>query len=351
MRRLIILTEGFTEPIAAKTASNVLRYRPHEVVALLDGAHRGQTAQQLLGVGGSTPVVARLDEAPQANTLLIGVAFAAGRLPARWRQVILQAVGLGLDVVSGMHHFLADDPEIASLAASSGSRLFDVRRNDEREVASGRAMRENCLRVHTVGQDCCVGKMVVALELSQALVAQGHDAKFVATGQTGIIVEGDGCPIDCVVSDFVSGAAERLVLANQRRDILLIEGQGAISHPRYSAVTLGLLHGCAPHAMILCYEAGRTAVIGMPHIPLQPLGMLRKIYEMMAGLVCPSRVIGVAVNSRRLSDAQATAERERVRNELGLPVCDVLRDGASELTNAVLRMRSARQSFISSSAS
>ena len=156
---------------------------------------------------------------------------------------------------------------------------------------------------------------------------RGVDAKFVATGQTGILVEGDGCPIDCVVADFVSGAVEKQILANQHREVLFVEGQGSIAHPRYSAVTLGILHGCQPQGMILCYEAGRQYVHSMEHVPLKPLAELIAAYETMAGLMLPARVIGVAMNSRNLSDQAAEAERERVRNDLGIPVCDVIRHG------------------------
>jgi uncharacterized NAD-dependent epimerase/dehydratase family protein len=183
--------------------------------------------------------------------------------------------------------------------------------------------------------------MLVAVELTNALKAQGHDAKFVATGQTGIMVEGDGVPIDRVIADFVAGAIEKQVLANQHHEILVVEGQGSISHPKYSAVTLGLLHGSAPHGMIMCYEAGRTHVHGMEYVELQPVEQLIKVYETMANLVSPSKVIGVAVNTRRLNAEQAAAERERARREFGLPVCDVVRDGPEELVQAIAAMKPA----------
>jgi uncharacterized NAD-dependent epimerase/dehydratase family protein len=184
--------------------------------------------------------------------------------------------------------------------------------------------------------------MLVAVELTNALRRKGHDAKFIATGQTGIMVEGDGVPIDRVIADFVAGAIEKQVLAQQHHEMLVIEGQGSISHPKYSAVTLGLLHGCAPHGMILCYEAGRTKVYGMEYVALQPLDKLLKVYETLANLVSPSKVIGIAINSRLLSADQAAAEREKTRREFGLPVCDVVRDGPDELVNAVLGIKADR---------
>jgi uncharacterized NAD-dependent epimerase/dehydratase family protein len=336
---MVILTEGHTHPLTAKTASCILRYRPDEVVALVDSTQAGRTAQDLLHVGGATPIVASLDGAPAANTLLIGIAPPGGRMPPAWRAMILDAIRRGMNVVSGLHEFLTDDPEFVAEADRSGAALRDVRKNNERDVAHRRGLRADCLRIHTVGQDCCVGKMLVAVELTRALQAAGRDAKFIATGQTGIMIEGDGVPIDCVVADFVNGAIEKQVLAHQHHEILIIEGQGSLSHPRYSAVTLGLLHGCAPQGMILCYEAGRPHTHGMEHVPLTPLAVLRDAYEMMARLIAPSRVIGVAINSRRLTDAAAAEERQLVRAELGLSACDVLRDGPDELLQAILRFK------------
>jgi uncharacterized NAD-dependent epimerase/dehydratase family protein len=217
--------------------------------------------------------------------------------------------------------------------------IHDVRKNNERDVSNRLNLREDCFRIHTVGQDCSVGKMLASVELTLGLKKRGYDAKFIATGQTGIMIEGDGCPVDCVVSDFVNGAVEKLILANQHHDFLLIEGQGALSHPRYSAVTLGLLHGCVPQAMILVYEAGRKNVHGMDYIPLPPLKKVIEVNEMMASLAMPSKVIGVAMNSRTLSPDAAEAERDRVRRELGLPVCDVIRHGPDELVDAILAYR------------
>jgi uncharacterized NAD-dependent epimerase/dehydratase family protein len=337
-RRLIILTEGHTEPVTGKTATCVVRYRPEQVVALLDSTQVGKTAQELLGVGGSIPIVGKLADAPQANALMLGIAPSGGRIPPPWRAVIFEAIQRGMDVVSGLHEFLSNDPEFVKAAAEKGVQLIDVRKNNERDVAHRKNIREECLRIHTVGQDCSVGKMLVALELTNAMKAQGVKAKFIATGQTGIMVEGDGSPIDCVVSDFVSGAVEKMILAHQHNDVLFIEGQGSLSHPRYSGVTLGLLHGCMPHGMILCYEVGRKNVYGMDYIQLKSLAEMVKVNEMMANLQCRSKVIGIAMNSRKVSAEEAERERERVRQELGLPVCDVIRHGPDELLQAVYEM-------------
>ncbi len=170
-RRMVVLTDGHSNPITAKTACSVLRYCPNEVVAVLDTDAVGKTAAELLGVGGAIPVVADVGSAADANTLLIGIAPPGGKIPAHWRPIVLDAITRGLNVVSGLHDFLSSDQEFAGAAAISGSQLIDVRRNDEHDVADRQNIRSECLRILTVGQDCCVGKMVVAIELTAALRA------------------------------------------------------------------------------------------------------------------------------------------------------------------------------------
>jgi len=338
-RRIICLTEGHTEPHAGKTAANIVRYRPDEVIALLDSTQAGKTAGGLLGAGHDVPIVADLQQAQGANTLVLGIAPPGGKIPSNWRPIILQAISLKMDIVSGLHDFLNDDSEFAAAAQSAGVSLIDIRRNSEKTIARRVGLRPDCLRVHTVGHDCSIGKMVVSVEVTRGLKDRGHDAKFIATGQTGIMIEGDGLPIDCIVADFVSGAAEKLVLANQHHDILLVEGQGSLVHPSYSGVTLSLLHGCAPQALILCYEVGRETVTGVESVRIPPLAEIKRIYEAMSNVHQPCKIIGIGMNSRRVSAEEAESERERMRAEFGLPVCDVLRHGPEELVNAVLSFK------------
>jgi uncharacterized NAD-dependent epimerase/dehydratase family protein len=340
-RRLIILTDGHTNPHTAKTAYCIVRYKPEEVVALLDRTLAGRTCQEVIGTGGPIPFVASLSQAPEANTLLIGIAPPGGKIPRAWRPLILEAVSRKMDVVSGLHDFLVDDPEFAAAARQHGVRLVDVRKQGEKErdVSQLTGIREGCLRIHTVGNDCSLGKMVTSVEIARGLQRVGVDAKFVATGQTGILVEGDGCPVDRVICDFLNGAAERLVLANQHHEVIVIEGQGSLFHPRYSCVTLGLLHGSMPDGLVMCYEVGRKTIDDLPRYPLPSLQRMREVYEMAANLMHPCRVIGVGMNSSKVSAAEAASERDRVRRELGLPVCDVIRDGPEELVQAVLDLK------------
>ena len=337
-RRIVLLTDGFSTPFLAKTAISLLRYRHDDIIAVLDSKESGKIASELFGAGGDIPVVPAI-EGINADALFLGIAPPGGRLPKPWRSIVIDALRSGIDVVSGLHDFLTDDGEFIRLAKENSCRLIDVRRNKERETATGTPFRQGCLRIHTVGHDCSVGKMVVALEVQRELVRQNVDAQFVATGQTGIMICGEGVPMDCVVADFVNGATESLVKRNEHHEVLLIEGQGCISHPSFSAVTLGLLHGCAPDGLIFCYEVGRTRVKGLDDVPLLPIRTLIDAYESNASLRHPCRVIGVALNSRNVSADESAAERTRIREEFGVPICDVYRDGASELVDAVVNLQ------------
>ncbi len=296
-RKIVILTEGGTNPHTGKTAASVVRYRGDEVVALLDSQQAGKTSGQLLGVGGETPIIASVADAPDATTLLLGTAPPGGKIPGPWREIILDAISHGLDVVGGLHDFLTEDPEFVAAAKQHGVELTDVRKTDESDIARRVGLRPDCLRVLTVGHDCSVGKMVTAIELNRELNARGVSSKFIATGQTGIMIEGDGCPVDHVISDFVSGAVEKMMLQHQDHDVLMIEGQGSLAHPSYSAVTLGLIHGALPQAMILCYQVGREKITGLEHLTIPPLAKIKEMNEAMASIYQPGKVIGIAMNS------------------------------------------------------
>ena len=249
-------------------------------------------------------------------------------------------------MIAGLHAFLADDPELAAAAARSGARLHDVRRPIvSRRVAARRTTRVPALVVLTVGSDCNVGKMTTALELQQGLLRRQVRASFVATGQTGILVADRGLPVDAVPADFVAGEIEHQVLeAAREADVVVVEGQGALHHPGYSGVTLGLLHGTAPKAMILCHQAGRENVRrpgatddearSEPVIP--PLPTLIDAYERAAAWVHPSRVIGIALNTWGLSEAEARRAVLRAAEETNVPATDPVRFGADPLVEAVL---------------
>jgi len=337
--RIVLLTDGYSTPYLGKTAISMLRYRTGDVVAVLDRGAAGTTAERLLGAGGTIPVVANLDDVDQPDALYIGIAPPGGKLPPEWRSVVLEALHRGLDIVSGLHDFLTDDSQYLTAANQHGCRLHDVRRNAYKSTATGLPFRPGCLRVHAVGHDCSIGKMVTTLEVWRGLTALGHDAKFLATGQTGIMISGEGVPVDCVVADFVNGAAEALVRQNEQHDYLLIEGQGSISHPSFSAVTCGLLHGTAPDGLIFCYEAGRSEVKGLDGIAIPALWDQVQAYQSLANLRHRCRFIGVAINTRRLSATDAEAEIASAEQTFALPACDVYRTGAEKLVRACVELR------------
>ena len=338
-RRILLLTEGRTTPLSAKTATGVIRYGRGRVVGLIDSTQAGQTAGALLGVGGDIPVCASLGQAPEADTLIIGIAPAGGALTRGMRGVIGEAIGRGMHVESGMHYFLSDDEQFVRLAKRSGATLPDLRKNTARAVARFEAFAPDCLRLHTVGKDSCVGKMLVSVELARGLAMAGCDTKFVATGQTGMMIEGDGCAVDSVVSDFVGGATERLVLAAQGHEAMGVEGQGSLANPRYSGVTMGLLHGCLPDGLVLCYEAGRTEIVGLEPMLLPPLEQIMQTFHSVANLHHLCRFIGVAINGRLLSDDACLREKESVQKRLNLPAWDVVREGIDGLVGEALKLR------------
>ncbi len=342
VRRMVILTDGYIDSRRAKTAYCTVRYRPEEVVAVLDRSQAGKTCDQVWGVGGEIPFVASLDQAPTANSLLIGIAPPGGKIPPEWRAIVLDAIRRKLDIISGLHEFLNDDPQFREAAAEQGVRLLDLRDNDEHDVANREGIRPDCLRIHTIANDCSCGKMVTSVEVAEGLKQRDVDATFVATGQTGMLVAGGGICIDRVISDFVSGAAERLVLNNQHHEVMVIEGQGSLFHPRYSSVTLGLLHGVMPHGLILVYEMGREVTYGMEQIALAPLATVIDFAEAAANIMHPCRVIGVSVNGREYSDEEVNEECRRVEDDLKLPACDIFRHGPEKLVDAVLKLREER---------
>ncbi len=338
-RRIILLTDGFSTPFLAKTAISLLRYRGDDIAAVLDSEHVGRRAKELLGYGDDVPVIDAVD-AVQADALFVGIAPPGGQFPAHWKPIVLQAIQQGLDIVSGLHDFLIHDESFTTAAAQHGVQLIDVRRNNENQTAQVVEFRRECLRIHAVGNDCSLGKMVTTLELQRALTDRGCDAGFAATGQTGIMVSGSGIPIDCVIADFINGAAERLVIQHQQHDYLLIEGQGSISHPAYSAVTNGLLHGCAPDGLIFCYEAGRENMKGFDHVAMAPMRKIFDAYHMMANLRHPCKIVGIAANTRHLNHQDAIDDMQAKEAEFGVPVADVYRFGCDRLVDAVVQLRS-----------
>jgi D-glutamate N-acetyltransferase len=337
-KRYLILAEGFSaDAHYGKTMWGVLRYRRESVVAILDSTRAGETTEGL-------PVVGSVNDALcfDPTTALVGVATQGGRFPPAWIDLLRSCISKGLDVENGLHVFLADDPELRELAARHGVELRDLRRPPaDISTATGVNLDVPATIVLTVGSDCAIGKMTVALELDLEARRRGIRSVFVPTGQTGIAIAGWGISVDAVVADFVAGAAERLVVGGHGRggELLWVEGQGSLIHPVYSGVTLGLYHGSAPHLLVLCHESGRDAIEGAgggPH-PIPALRELVELHERIALPARPAKVVAVALNTRRLDDAAAAAAVAAAERETGLPAGDPVRFGAGPVVDAVLR--------------
>ncbi len=340
--RHVIIADGEFGPMTSKTANSVIRYQPDRVVAVLDRDNAGRTVGEVLGFGGDIPVVASMADAlgKGANSVLIGIAPAGGRLPEAWHGWLLEAIEAGCNVVSGLHTFLNDDQQLAGAARARGVTITDIRRPPtDLPISGGLAKGTAALRVLTVGTDCNVGKMTAQLQLVKELKERGLRTNFVATGQTGIMIEGWGIGVDAVVADFIGGAAEQITLRGaEGADIALVEGQGSINHPGYSGVTLGLLHGSCPDAMILCHQASREHIGDYRKaswLAIPPLAEYVKTYEAIAGLVHPSKVIGIAMNTYDMDEASARAACEKAAAETGLPCTDPVRFDPAPLVDAI----------------
>ncbi|HKD74857.1 MAG TPA: DUF1611 domain-containing protein [Ktedonobacterales bacterium] len=345
MRRLVILAEGRLGVHSAKTAVGVLRFGVDPTVAIIDSTRAGEDAASALGladVGVDVPVVATIEEALafDPTALLIGIAPIGGRLPDEWRPTLLRAIAAGLEIISGLHVFLNDDPQLSAAAREHGVRLWDVRRPPDEvamRIGAGQRHRPGSRVVYLGGSDCNSGKMTVALTLDRAARKWGWNSAFAATGQTGIMIAGAGVPADRFVADFLPGGVEQLVLdLTERHDWVFVEGQGSLGHPAYSAVTLGLIHGAQPDLMILCHEAGRDAISGYPDYPLPSLAALVQMYETAAGWIKPARVAGIALNTFQLPEDEARAAIAAAAVETGLPTTDPIRFGAEVLLDALV---------------
>ena len=344
--RFLIVADGDFGPMTSKTANSVIRYLPDRTVGVLDRQQAGKTVQDALGFGGALPIVGTMREglALGPTAVLIGIAPQGGRLPAEWRTWLAEALDHGCDLWSGLHTFLGDDPLLAAKARTGGRKIFDLRRPPaDLPIASGLAKTVEPLVVLTVGTDCNVGKMTAQLQLTRRLNDRGIRTRFVATGQTGIMIEGWGIAVDAVVADFIAGAAERLVLEGARdADVVLVEGQGSINHPGYSGVTLGLLHGSCPDALILCHQCTREYLGDYREaawLRIPPLSEYIRWYETIGSAVHPTKVIGVSLNTYDMTDAEARRACEAAASETGLPATDPVRFDPAPLVDAVIGAR------------
>ncbi len=336
-KRYLILAEGRSDdPHYGKTARGVLAYGAEPVVAILDSARAGELHDGI-------PIVGSVNDSLCFNptTALVGVATQGGRFPPEWRELLKSCIAKGLDLENGLHEFVSDDAELSELAARHGVELRDLRKAPaDLDVPTGANLQLDTRTVLTVGSDCAIGKMTVSLELDRAARERGLASQFVPTGQTGIAIAGWGIAVDAVVSDFIAGATERLVVEGYERggtDVLFVEGQGSIVHPAYSGVTMGLIHGSAPQLYVLCHLAGTTEIEGYPGNPLPSLGELVELHERLSLPIRPARVACIALNTRFLGAAEARAAIEAAAAETGLPTDDPVRFGADKLLDAIVQ--------------
>ncbi|MCU4972510.1 DUF1611 domain-containing protein [Halobacteria archaeon AArc-m2/3/4] len=353
MRIAILAHEKF--PHRAKTGLGVLRYTDDEVVAVLDRDNAGRRVAEFVPDVQDAPIVESMADIVgrdhgrgqnqdqyrnrDIDALLIGISPIGGAFDESWRADVRTALEAGCDVISGLHYFLGEDEEFAALADEHGCEIRDVREPPAGlSVSEGIADEVSAEVVLTVGTDCSVGKLTTTMELARAAGEAGHDAAVIPTGQTGIMIEGWGNPIDRVVSDFTAGAVEEMILEKgDEHDYLFVEGQGSIVHPAYSGVTAGILHGSMPDRLVLCHAAGTEVIHGYESFDLPPIEAYVERYESFAQPVHETEVVAGALNTAHLeSDADARAALDEFATAIDAPATDVVRFGADEILDTVI---------------
>ncbi len=316
------------DSLAAKVAQGIKDWRPDAAV----GQFRMEGCKADLGLKDLS-----ISEAVDAGakTLVIGVANRGGVISNAWLDVLVEAMEAGMDIASGLHNLLRDEPVLVAKAEETGRALHDVRiPTVEYPIANGK--RRSGKRCLAVGTDCSVGKMYTALAMDKEMQARGMKSTFRPTGQTGILIFGDGVPLDAVIADFMAGSVEYLTPDNDEDHWDLIEGQGSLFHASYSGVTMALVHGGQPDALILCHEPTREHMRGLPDYKLPALSDLRDTALHLARVVNPDvKVVGISVNTQHLNDEEATAYLAKVEAEMKLPAVDPFRHGAGRLVDAL----------------
>ncbi len=314
--------------LAAKVAQGIQDWRPEMAV----GQYRMEGCGADLGIQDMSIADAA---AAGAQTLVIGVANRGGIISQAWKSVLIEALEAGMDIASGLHNLLRDEPDLVAAADAAGQTLHDVRVPPiTYPIANGK--KRSGKRCLAVGTDCSVGKMYTALALDWEMKNQGKKSSFRATGQSGILITGDGVPLDAVIADFMAGSIEYLTPDNDPDHWDIIEGQGSLFHASYSGVTLALIHGGQPDALILCHEPTREHMRGLPDYQQPSLEVLRDMSLALARVVNPAcEVVGISINTQHLSDADASAYLNEVEKQMGLPAVDPFRHGATRLAEAL----------------
>ncbi len=340
-RIAVLLHEGIRGP-QGKTGLALLRYRPDTIAAVIDRQSAGESLTPLTGIDCQAPIVASVSEALdyRPTVLAIGIAPSGGALPDAWLAELKQAAAAGLSIMNGLHTQLSTIPDLKKLLKPE-QWIWDIRQEPPGlKVGSGAARMLPGLRILTVGTDMGVGKMATTLELDRAAQRRGIRSKFLGTGQAGIMIAGDGIPLDAIRVDFAAGAVEQLVMRyGSDYELLLIEGQGSLMNPA-STATLPLIRGSQPTQLILVHRAGQTHLRTFPDVPIPSLPNVVHVYETVAaagGSFAPAPVVGVALNTAHLDDEAARAAIAHAQQQTGLPCTDPVRFGADLLLDAILK--------------
>jgi len=340
-RRIVHLVEGSANPRKAKTSRGVLLYSEFESVGLIDSTSVGKTAQELFGCGGDIPAKATLAEFLEgdkpANTLIVGVTPVGGQMPESMKTIVVEAIEHGMDVWSGLHEFLNEDPFLKELAERHGATLWDVRKPGKNlPVGHGHCLDAKSYIALFVGTDCALGKMTAALELRNHMRNLDINTEFVATGQTGMMISGWGHPVDAIPGDFMTGVVEEDCMSvDGKCDFIMVEGQGSLLHPGYSPVTLGLMHGSMPDGMILCHQPSRTHISNRERFEIPSLRTVADLYLEMQKNLKPSKIIGVCLNTYGMEEKEARAAVEAAQKEMQVPATDPCRFDTSDLIAAL----------------
>ncbi|CUX96219.1 dithiobiotin synthetase [Candidatus Gullanella endobia] len=321
----LLFLGDITDPLAEKTARGIQVWRPDYCLGQL----RLPGCTVSLGLDDFSVEAAW---AAGAKTLVLGVANAGGFLPQHWIDTIRSAICTGMNVVSGLHEKLSSMPELAKLAKQRGVTLFDIR-HIRPNLRVGNGKQRSGKRILTVGTDCSVGKMYASLALEEDMRKRGMDVNFRATGQTGILIAGEGIAIDAIVADFISGAVEALSPANNINHWDIIEGQGSLFHPSYAGVSMGLLHGAQPQWLVMCHEMNRLHMRHLPHQPMVKLDVCVDANLRAAAVTCRNvKLAGFAINTSNVSNSKARNYCHLLRKRFGVPATDPLRFGIGEIT-------------------
>lgn len=340
-KKCVIFAEGCFGLFTSKVAASYLRYRPDRCLAVIDSTQAGKRVDEVIGYGGGIPIVADIERALEfgPEVLFIGKGLHSAQLPPGWKDPIRVAMRRGLHVINSIHFRLRTDADLAKAADEAGITIWETKEPVPLELNKARVLELDCFVAHTCGSDSNIGKKTTALEITREANRRGIRTGFAATGQTGMLISGTGIVVDCIPSDFVAGAAERVVLdAAVGNDWVVLEGQGSLNHIGASGIALALLHGGLPHALIFCHRL-RLERTKVWNTKIRPLPELIRLNEALTVFERPAKVVAISVNSAGLDDDAYRSEAGRLHEQTGLPVVDPCRDGAGVLVDALLAYR------------